>query len=144
MLDPRNLSLTNRGLKVTTEESTSLIYFLNWPGIASNGSFNKILKGYFQLLSFNLISNELNFFLESKLFTSSNSTMKTNNLHIWIVLIGVLLAGLTEVYGQHGYFGAGSYGNSAGFGSRGFSRHLGGYSGVNFTNRFTQCAKVIV
>ena len=70
--------------------------------------------------------------------------MKTNNLHIWIVLIGVLLAGLTEVYGQHGYFGAGSYGNSAGFGSRGFSRHLGGYSGVNFTNRFTQCAKVIV
>ena len=62
MLDPRNLSLTNRGLKVTTEESTSLIYILNWPGIASNGSFNKILKGYFQLLSFNLISNEFNFF----------------------------------------------------------------------------------
>jgi len=55
-----------------------------------------------------------------------------SNLHFWIVVAGVLLAGHSVVHGQHGYFGAGSYGNSAGFGSRGYSSYTGGYSGVNF------------
>lgn len=41
----------------------------------------------------------------------------------------VLAAVLSLVVGQHGSFGAGSYGNSAGFGRRGFHHNKGGYGG---------------